>query len=685
MSLISQQQLLQNQLQMKQLDEQRLRQAEQTRSFQSNRSSTQELLQKLRSTDHKKEQRDPSDPLYIQMPTSANPTETLAARFNSWRNIISCLIHYLKETVSVHEEISRQQIRLHHAITFPFVTQGLDGELYQPVRVPNPGGSGSASTAGTSIFSGHRGNTTSSPEVADLSKQKDEFELTRRFFLPLGSGSIQDLPTVLYQYHTNATLLAQSVVKELNSTIIPRLEDLKRDLLVKIKEIRSLQSDFKNNVDRYNQETKVTLKNFIQSVDAVKRSPSTLAPKNDPYLLKYLLDSQIKKQLTEENYLHEAFINLQTSGKELEKVVYIEIQTALTVYAKLMGQQAQNVFDGLISKLDTGILTKGPTYEWDSYISKDTVNFIDLNTPMRHLSEIRYRYQVDPLTLHIRSGFLERKSKYLKSYARGWYVLTPTFIHEFKTPDRKKDPVPIMSLSLDDCQIAEHSRKDERNPNSYHKFVLHAKQNGGLLRKGHNWVFRAESYDAMMQWYNDLKRLTQLPTPQARSTIAWERRKNRRLSSITGNSSTVGSIASSRVSSGRVHASDDVAAAAAVAATAATPEQSSFRRIHSSQHGSMTNRSIDTMLSMPKTNSAYVPNGSTVVDHGVPQSMVSNDVVVSLPNSSQLDGHAAGGSQLETQVQSKKSAGTNNYVNGELSEKVGELDVSDDPKKETQM
>lgn len=694
MSLVSQEQLMQNQQQLRQLDEQRQKQVEQTKSFQSNASSAREMVQRLRAIDHKKERNDPSNPLYIQMPTRANPTEVMAARFNSWRNIIGCLIHYLKETVSVHEEISRQQIRLHHAITFPFITQGLDGELYQPMRVGSASGSSSVANAATSIFSGLHGNSATSPEVADLSKQTDEFDLTKRFFLPLGSGSIQDLPTILYQYHANASLLAQSVVKELNGTIIPRLQDLRRDLLVKIKEIRSLQSDFRNNVDRYHQETRNILKGFVQSVDVSRRAPGTLPPRNDPYLLKYSLDGQIKRQLTEENYLHEAFINIQTSGKELEKVVYIEIQTALTVYAKLMGQQAQNIFDRLISKLDTGILAKNPGFEWDSFIAKDTANFIDLNIPMRHLSEMRYKYQTDPITLPIRFGYLERKSKYLKSYARGWYVLTSCFIHEFKSPDRKKDPVPVMSLSLDDCQIAEHSRKDVKNPNTYHKFVLHAKQKGGLLRKGHNWVFRAESYDAMMEWYNDLKRLTQLPTPKSRSTIAWERRKNRGIPSITPSvASSANSLNSNNAQNGKT----------------TTGNRTSFHKMRStasnySPQNSMTDRSIDTMLGITKDTKGQASQnvGSS---QGLPKSMVTNDVVLNLKNDA-LPQRV--NSQIPMPTMSKKVSDNNSkkidvsvstaglddvraddakdsYIDGVPTEKFGDMNVSDDTRKETQI
>lgn len=571
MSLVSQEQLLQNQLQLKQLANQRNKQVQQTKSLDSSVSGTNSsnlapiALANTSSTTNsnanananatnttKQPQQKSkkilspqvfSDPLSITVPTDANPTEVLAARFNSWRIIISALSHYLRETVSVHEEITRQQIRLHHAISFPFLTQGLDGEFYQPLRVSNQN-QNQSSNISNSIFHSSKDNNASSDfnyNSADPESNTNEFELAKKFFLPLGSGSVQDLPTILYQYHSNAAILAQSTVKELNATIIPRLEDLKRDLLVKIKEIKSLQSDFKNQVGRYQSETSRLLSTYIRSVDSAKLSPSQLDPKNDPYLIKFALDRSIRRQLTEENYLHEAFINIQTSAKELEKVVYIELQTALTVYAKLLGQQAQNVFDGLISKLDSTILTKEPSLEWDAFIDRDQSNFIELDLPMRKISDIRYKFQHEALTYEIRSGWLERKSKFLKSYQRAWYVLTSCFLHEFKSSDRRKDPIPERSLSLSELTVTEHSRKDEKNPNSYHKFVVMHGQSQGLLHKGHNWVFRVESYDLMMAWYTDIKRLTQMAGPVARSAIAAER-KQRTRRSAGGDVSTTASI-----------------------------------------------------------------------------------------------------------------------------------------------
>lgn len=417
-------------------------------------------------------QQDPRSPLVILMPTSAQPTEVLANRFAAWRSIIRAIITYLTETASIQDEIVRQQLRLTHAVQFPF-------------------------------FSIENQHQPSSPE--DRSIQK--------FFLPLGNGSIQDLPTILNQYHGSLASHASRASKELTNEVIPRLEDLRRDLLVKMKEIKSLQSDFKNSCSKELQQTKQDMKNFLDSIEEAKYGSA----RQDPYLTKTILDRQIKKQLTEENFVHEAFDNLENSGAELEKVVVMEIQNALTIYARLLGEEAQLVFDCLLSKMEAGFFNKDPQFEWENFILRDP-NFIVPNLPMRKMKEIVYKGQNDPLTFEIRSGVLERRSKFLKSYSRGYYVLTPTFLHEFKTGDRKKDMVPVMSLALSECSVAEHSKKGSSDD----RFVLHAKQNG-LIHRGHNWVFRADNYDTMMAWFEDLKIFASIGNAQEKAKAVIER------------------------------------------------------------------------------------------------------------------------------------------------------------------
>lgn len=226
-------------------------------------------LPKMSLHSHQKQydsnQNDPRSPLAILIPTSAQPTDVLSARFSAWRNVIRAILVYLSETASIQDEIVRQQLRLSHAVQFPFFS--IENQ-YQPVS--------------------------------------NEDKSMQKFFLPLGSGSVQDLPTMLTKYHDNLASLASKSSKELTSEIIPRLEDLRRDLLVKIKEIKALQSDFKNSCNKELQQTKHLMKLFNESLKECKLG----TPKSDPFLIKLQLEKQIKRQLVEENYLHEAFDNL---------------------------------------------------------------------------------------------------------------------------------------------------------------------------------------------------------------------------------------------------------------------------------------------------------------------------------------------------------------------------------------
>jgi hypothetical protein len=61
-----------------------------------------------------------------------------------------------------------------------------------------------------------------------------------------------------------------------------------------------------------------------------------------------------------------------------------------------------------------------------------------------------------------------------------------------------------MSLYLPDQKLGSRSQPGS----SSHKFVLKGRQTGSMHR-GHTWVFRAESYETMLAWYDDIKVLTE--------------------------------------------------------------------------------------------------------------------------------------------------------------------------------
>ena len=113
------------------------------------------------------------------------------------------------------------------------------------------------------------------------------------------------------------------------------------------------------------------------------------------------------------------------------------------------------------------------------------------------------------------------------------YVLSPTHLHEFKSADRIETQSPVMSLFLQEQKLGSHSNTDS----SSHKFMLKGRQTGGMHR-GHGWVFRAESRETMLAWYEDIKNLTE-KTGEERNAFV---RKHAR--SFSAGSHKAGSISS---------------------------------------------------------------------------------------------------------------------------------------------
>ncbi len=93
-----------------------------------------------------------------------------------------------------------------------------------------------------------------------------------------------------------------------------------------------------------------------------------------------------------------------------------------------------------------------------------------------------------------------------------------------------------MSLYLPEQKLGSHSSEG----GSSNKFILKGRQTGSLHR-GHSWVFRAESHDTMMAWYEDIKSLTE-KSPQERNAFVRQHAR-----SISQSSQKAGSISSDGV------------------------------------------------------------------------------------------------------------------------------------------
>ncbi|KAI5959208.1 hypothetical protein KGF57_002146 [Candida theae] len=419
------------------------------------------------------------------------------------------LLNYFKEYASVQEEIVRQQARLQQAV----------GSTARSISSPT--------------HTGHSANTPS-----------QDLEAITKSFLPVGNGSVQDVPDILFHYHQQNVTNSSKTLKEISAIIIPKLEELRKDLVVKIKEIKNLQNDFKNNLNKELNETKTLISQYNQAIEWANKLDTNHnlhhadgeQGKYDPFLVKTKLDRQLKRQLVEENYLYDAYANLQNAGKQLEGIVVTEIQSYVSSFLKLIREENSTFSNYLEPNIMNGFLSKENNFEWNAFIERNLPSnnlsvsavgnqttssvkngtFIDLDIPKRHLQDFVIRNAESNLNVAVREGYLERRSKFLKNYSSAWYVLTCSFIHEFKSNDRKKDPHPVMSLPLDSCTVSDHS-KDDGKSNGVYKFILTSKSANALMNKTHKWVFRTDSYKDMIDWFNDIKKLTSLPTPIARA------------------------------------------------------------------------------------------------------------------------------------------------------------------------
>ncbi|EPE05143.1 ph domain-containing protein [Ophiostoma piceae UAMH 11346] len=386
---------------------------------------------------------------YCPVPTHGSPTEVLANRFTAWRKILKDLIAYHREVQNHYEQRAKSLQRLAASLN-----------------------NTSSSSSSTGVAPGF-----------------------------IASGGLGDATGILRNFHKQA--VAEAVkAREVEEDVILALTGLRSDLSQKIKEIKNISGDFRNNVEKEMEATKRAVKNLQDHLGQAELDTSMTTGRQDPYLLRLIADRQLERQIQEENYLHQAFLNLERSGRELESIVVGEVQKSYSAYVGGILRRETGLINSVTEELRAGPLSMPKDEEWTSFIYNNSDQFVDPDVPLRLTQFITYPGQDHAACQEIRAGLLERKTKYLKSYTAGWYVLSPTHLHEFKSAD--KLGAPIMSLYLPEQKLGAHSAPGA----SSSKFALKGRQTGGLHR-GHTWYFRAESYDTMMAWYEAIQAVTE--------------------------------------------------------------------------------------------------------------------------------------------------------------------------------
>lgn len=121
----------------------------------------------------------------------------------------------------------------------------------------------------------------------------------------LADGGLLDANRVLSDYHRHS-LVEANKSKDIEADVIQALSGLRSDLAQKIKEIKSLNGDFKNTVDKEKDSTKKAMSAYAEALHDAEHGDA----KTDPFLVKLGVDRAIEKQIDEENYLHRVRIPL---------------------------------------------------------------------------------------------------------------------------------------------------------------------------------------------------------------------------------------------------------------------------------------------------------------------------------------------------------------------------------------
>ncbi|KAK5734353.1 phosphatidylinositol 4,5-bisphosphate-binding protein [Elasticomyces elasticus] len=388
------------------------------------------------------EDKDFNSVFHTPIPTQGSPTEVLANRFQAWRQLLKSLIAYFREIQSSYDARSKAVHKVQSVIA----------------GITHP-----------SVF--------------------------------MTENGVGDATRILDDYHKHSVAEANKS-RDIENDVIAALTGLRSDLGQKIKEIKSLSGDFKNSVDKEKESTKREVEKLQEALQHVDHEDGSATGKSDPFVVKLGVDKMVERQVDEENYLHRAYLNLESSGRELESIVVGEIQKAYNALAGILKREADDAYN-VVEGLRGGPISMPKDQEWLQFVVNDP-HFVDPNVPLRRIEDIEYPGKHHPAATEVRAGMLERKSKYLKSYTPGWYVLSPTHLHEFKSADKIYTQPPVMSLYLLDQKLGSKSEVGS----SSNKFMLKGKQSG-RGHAGHNWVFRAETHDTMVAWYEDIRVLTE--------------------------------------------------------------------------------------------------------------------------------------------------------------------------------
>ncbi|CUM64933.1 uncharacterized protein PRCAT00002551001 [Priceomyces carsonii] len=539
---------------------------------------------------------DPRSPYYVNLPSyDSKPIDNLVSFFKYWKYFVKSLIYYLKEISLVKEFEANLNQQLINSVQFPGykdLPAKLLSTLESHLSPNNSQNSTPVKELNRSLSSVSLSTTPTNSSNTGSEKRPHLFKTkSNNSFLkhgsqsqmaPLNSGGgnmhkrnvsmtslsskptslpsppithhVNDIkvpphffpnnslfnsfPPLLVNHHSQIFISQLKLHKEITNKLVPRLENLLKNLLMKIKEIKSsLKNDSFANPDVIKEVSKTgkVLDTFMNSVERYSAKEPLLKKQieaeeeedrgvlEDPFLIKLQVDYQVKHQLLKENYLFASYVNLQNISKDLFTYVLKELNFVVDKFGKLLNSEDVYLSDtdsivNLYLNLKRNVSTSSLD-DWEYFIAynpnllntyKDTP--VSAKRSIRTFKDIVLPYAGTVHTKCIRYGVLYKKSKVLKNYSSFFYVLTCNYLHEFKIDGelqnslKKKekdkiggfighDDIPVKSYNLNEYSLKLKSEKE-------FKFFLIKNSNPNC-----KVTLKCINLDDYTDWFNDLYEL----------------------------------------------------------------------------------------------------------------------------------------------------------------------------------
>ncbi|KAK4053185.1 hypothetical protein OIV83_001920 [Microbotryomycetes sp. JL201] len=219
----------------------------------------------------------------------------------------------------------------------------------------------------------------------------------------------------------------------------------------------------------------------------------------DPVILRAAVEAQLRQQVTKENEMLAAVINWTERTEAKEKEVFREIGRCWTVFESAnsnlhLGNQQRSML--LSGEVDT----IAPDAEW-TFFSK-LHHVIPADTAPRRLEDIEYTGREDPLTQPVREGVLERQKRFLKTWATGFWILSPSgHLHSYAS---STSPIshPAVSLPLRHCTLGPMPTPEVGSKGKQLEAMFTVDAPDG------KYVLRAKSWEELSAWWTDIEKFT---------------------------------------------------------------------------------------------------------------------------------------------------------------------------------